>query len=265
MLGDTKIGTIEPATPRYQNDELVDNPNATVPTNVPLAMIELDPETWLSDSAASLSVALRSPCGSTKAPLALTGFTRAKEEDIRDKLTLRAVRQRQVLVAATVQAPPTRTTQVWVDRGGAPSAAVTIGQRELNLGMMVTGVVGLDCKAQHEVKADGKTIGTLVIDPAKGPPKGLVISLRKDQCYVLNTVLYGYSSPGGRPGGSSGGTPRSDFFKAPFAMLDVDSIDDYLQASPDTQRHLVSRTEFLPAVCPADGSDPSKSKTKVKR
>jgi hypothetical protein len=261
MLGDKKLGTIEPATTRYEHDELVENSSATVPTNVPLALIRLEPDTWLSDSAASLSVALRSPCGTTKAPLKLTGFTRAREEDIRDTLALGSVHSRQVLIAATVQAPPTRTTQVWVDRGAATSTAVTIGQREVNLGLQVTGVVGLDCKAQHEVKADGKTIGTLVIDP-KSPPKGLVISLRKDQCYELNTVLYSYrGGTGGGPDINSAGAPRSESFKAPFALLDVDHIDDYLQPSPDTQRHLLSRTEFVPVACPAEVANPSKAKT----
>lgn len=254
MLGEKKLGTIEGPTTMFDRDEVAGKPLERVPTNVPLAIVRFDAETWLSESASSLAVALGSPCGTTKVPLALTGFTRDEEEHLREQMALRAPRAKQIVVSATVQAPSTRSTQVWVDRGDRPTAIVTIGQRALELGTMATGVVGLDCQARHEVKAEGKTIGTLVIDPAKGPPKGLVISLVEGQCYALNAVHYMYADMAG------GGTTTTTTFKAPFGMLDTDEIDYFLREAPGTQRRVAHLTELVPTACTGKGAEPAKGK-----
>lgn len=235
LLGDRPIGQVYPAgAGGGQQEQERAHGYLTLPAAETLAAQQT-----------KLVVRVQTPCRTVDLPLRIEDGTPIDprhpdswrwsadyEKDERGRYTER--NQPNILVPATIEgyaAADFPETVVWIDRHveSGDRRRVTIGAFEAPTGEKRFAVLDLACAAEHDVKVDGTSIGTLVVTP--GAPAYLV-STDPRACYRLRSVEYVHD--GQEPSPAGPGTPVQFAAGAAHALPTAD-IGLFLSNAPSSR------------------------------
>jgi hypothetical protein len=213
---------------------------------------------WLSAKEGKWAIEYDTPCGIKRIPAKVKGLDKAyekkaqrgKRHDAFPIVRLTAKKLRSVT-----------TSRIYVDREGEADADIRVGKMKLrrwegeHKALWAPSserqvVADAGCAKSHKIKVNGKTLGKLEVGDKV--PGIIVVSLRKDQCYLLKEAIY--QSKTTRDiialGGMGGPKEGRSLLRGPVATYDIRKIDYFLSKAPSSSARSGKKFELARADCP---------------